>query len=303
VREVQTLGASGEKPRTLVVGCGGAGCNAIGVGAEDPGLDFLAVNDLPHRAFAVIKRRMLLPKEGLRGVAALDEKAVNTLATTSEQMLAMELGDAELVVPVAGLGGEMGGWGAGLVARVAGIRGATTLAVVMTPFSAEGVNRRTAASGALAVLRQHAHGVLALPNDALLRVAPHLPVLRAFEMMSRIAMQTVRDLVQVVTREDLPMLQAVLRNATGWSLGIGDGFHDRPGLAAVDAAFRSPWLAGPGKEASEVIVLMRLPMPDDRAIRDVLHDVDLRTPRAAVTWGAFPSPDPEAARVTVLLGH
>lgn len=266
-------------------------------------MDVLGVNDVPQRSLIDLKRSLILPKAGLRAAAAMDEKAVKTLVTTSEQMVAMELGDADFVVPFAGLGGEMGGWGASLVARVAGIRGATILAVVTTPFSAEGVNRRTAAADALAVLRKHAHGVLALRNDALLKVAPHLPLLRAFETMARIAMQPVHDLAAVVTRDDLPTLQAVLRNATGWSLGVGEGFRDRPELEAVDAAFRSPWLADTPKSAREVIVLMRMPMPDDRSVRDVLHDVDLHAPRASVTWGAIPSTEPDGARVTVLLGH
>jgi cell division protein FtsZ len=171
------------------------------------------------------------------------------------------------------------------------------------PFSAEGVNRRAAASEALAVLRRHAHGVLVLPNDALLKVAPHLPLLRALDTMSRVAMQPVRDLVRVLTREDLPVLQAVLRNATSWSVGAGEGFRDHPGSAAVDAAFHSPWLAGPADGAREVIVLIGLPSLDDRSVREILHDVDRQAPRASVTWGAFPVPESDTVRVTVLAGR
>jgi len=233
----------------------------------------------------------------------MDERAVKTLATTSEQLLAMELGDAEFVVPMAGLGGEMGGWGASLLARVAGIKGATTLAVVTTPFTAEGVNRRTNASDALAVLRRHAHGVLALSNDTLLKAAPHLPILRAFEAMSRIAMQPSLDLLQVLTRDDLSSLQGILRNATSWSLGMGEGIHNRPESTAVEAAFRSPWLAGSPDRAREAIILIGLPILDDSSVREVLRDVDLYAPRASVTWGAYAGIEPDRVRVTVLLGH
>lgn len=301
--ELRAFGAGELKPRTLIVGCGGAGCNTLAVLPPTEDLDVLGVNDLPHRSFLDLKRRLVLPKAGLRAIAAMDESAVKTLATTPEQMLAMELGDADFVVPVAGLGGEMGGWGAALVARVAAIRRATTLAVVTTPFSAEGVNRRSAAQEALAVLREHAHGVVVLRNDVLLKVASHLPLLRAFETVSRVALRPIQDLTQTATREDLPTFQSVLRNASGWSLGIGEGFHDRPGLSAVDAAFRSPWLVRPPEAAREVIVLMQLPAPDETSVREVLHDVDLRSPRASVTWGAFASPGSEAARVTLLVGH
>jgi len=303
VPEVRTLGAGGERPRTLVVGCGGAGCNALGAVPPEAGFEVLGVNDLPHRSLAGLKRRLILPKAGLRDVAGMDEWAVKTLATTSEQMLAMELGDADLVVPMAGLGGETGGWAASLVARVSGIKGATTLAVVTMPFTAEGANRRTNASDALAVLRRHAHGVLALPNDTLLRVAPHLPILRAFETMSRIAMQPVLDLVRVLTRDDLPSLRGILRSATVWSAGVGEGVHNRPESTAVEAAFRSAWLAGPPDRAREAIVLIGLPALDDRSVDWVLRSVDYHAPKASVAWGAYAGVEPDRVRVTVLVGH
>lgn len=267
------------------------------------GIDLLGVNDLPHRSFPALKRRLILPKAGLRDIAAMDERGVRTLATTSEQMIAMELGDADLVVPVAGLGGETGGWGSALVARVAALKRATTLAVVTMPFSAEGANRRSAASDALVVLRRHAHGVLVLRNDMLLKVASHLPLLRAFEMMCQVVIRPIHDLHRAASREDLPTLQSVLRNASQWSLGIGEGFRDRPELAAVDSAFRSPWLAGSPETAREVILVMHVPEVDERSVRDVLHDADLRAPRASVTWGALRSDDAETARVTLLIGN
>ena len=287
----------------LVVGCGGAGCNTLGAAPNEAGMDVLGVNDLPHRSFAAIKRRLILPKAGLREVATMDERAVKTLATTAEQMLAIELGDSDLVVPMAGLGGEMGGWAASLVARVAALKGSAILAVVTTPFTLEGTNRRTTASDALAVLRRHAHGVLALPNDTLLKVAPHLPILRAFETISQIAIQSVYDLVRVLTRDDLPFLPGILRNATSWGVGMGEGFHVQPESTAVASAFRSPWLGGPPNRARAVIVLIGLPTPDERSAQEVLRDVDLHAPRASVVWGVYTGVEPDRVRVTVLLGH
>jgi cell division protein FtsZ len=303
VPELRRFGAGTERPRTLVVGCGGAGCNALHVVPTAAGLDVLAVNDLPHPSLHGIKRRLLLPKAGLREVAAMDERAVKALATTAEQSAAVEIADADFVVAVAGLGGEMGSWGASLFARVAALKGAATLAVVTTPFSAEGVNRHGVAEDALAVLRQHAHGTVALPNDGLLKIAPHLPIMKAFEAMSRVAIQPVYDLVRVVTRDDLTLMKTVLRNASEWTLGLGEGFHDHPALAAVDVAFRSPWLTKSVGDAREAIVLVSTPEPDERTVQDVLHDVDLRAPRASVTWGALTGADPDSVRVTVLVGR
>ena len=299
--EVRTFGAGTERPRAVAVGCGGAGCNALRAIPPDAGLDLLAVNDLPHPSLLPFRRRLLLDRAGLEQVAAMDERAVKTLATTPEQAVATELGDAEFVVLVAGLGGDMGSWGASLVARVAALKGAVSLAVVTMPFSVEGSLRRAVAANALKLLRTHAHGVLALSNDPLLRIAAHLPIAKALDAMARIAVQPVRDLLRVVTREDLPTLKSVLRGAGEWQLGIGEGAQEHPELAAVDAAFRSPWITKPPETARQAVLLVAQPEPDERVRTEIVRDMDLRTPRASLTWGAFAEPG-ESVRVTVLLG-
>ncbi len=285
----------------IAVGCGGAGCNTLRAVPPELGIERLAVNDVPHPSMVGVRRRLLIPKDGLRGIAAMDERAVKTLATTAEQAVAVELADAEFVVPLAGLGGEMGSWGANLVARVAVLKGATVLAIVTTPFSAEGMNRRGVAEEALSHLRGHAHGVLRLSNDPLLRVAPHLPFLKAFEVMSRLAVQPIQDLLRTLTRTDLPVLKEVLRHASDWQLGIGEGASDHPELVAVEAAFRSPWISRQPQDAREVLLLLAMAEPDERIAKAVIRDVDLRAPRASVTWGMFAEPG-EGIRVTALVG-
>jgi len=302
VPEVRTLGTGTERPRTLVVGCGGAGCNTLRALPESEGLDRLALNDLPHLSMAGVKRRLFVQKAGLREIAALDLRTVRSLATTAEQSVAMELGDADVVVPLAGLGGDFGSWAVSLVARVAALKGAAVLAVANTPFSAEGTGRRQVGMEALTFLRRHAHGVVVMANDALLRIAPHLPFLQAFDVMSRLAVQPIADLLRVLTTDDLLRFASVLRRAEDWRIGIGEGTGDHPGLAAADAAFRSPWIIRRPEDAREVIVLIAQPEADEHALREILRDVDLRTPRASVMWGAFTEPTVTGVRVTVLLG-
>ena len=250
---------------------------------------------------AGLRRRLLLDKTGLQGLAAMDEHAVRDLVTTPEQALAMELADADLVIPLAGLGGDMGSWGANLCARVAALKGATTFAVVTTPFSAEGSNRRAVAAEALRLLRMHAHGVLVLPNESLLRVAPRLPILRAFEVLSQLAAQAIRDLLRVLARDDLPRLRSILRDAQDWQIGVGESGRHQPGVAAVEAAFRSAWIAKPVEAAREVILLLATPEADERTLKEVLWEVDVRAPRASVTYAVFAEPG-ESFRATALVG-
>ncbi len=299
--EVRAFGAGAERPRILAVGCGGAGCNTIRAMPVQPGLGLLAVNDLPHPSMAGIPRRVLVDGAVLRAVAAMDEHAVKDLVTAAEKALAAEIADADLVVPFAGLGGETGSWGASLCARVAALGGATALAFVTTPFSMEGPGRRAMAAEALRLLRTHAHGVVTLPNDPLLRVAPRLPIGRALEFMAALAVRPLQDMARVLTREDVPLLKAALRGASEWQLGIGEGGKERPELAAVDAAFSSPWVSRPPEEAKQALLLLSMEEPNERSCQKVLGDVRARAPRASVMWGASAEPGTEL-RATVLLG-
>jgi len=251
---------------------------------------------------AGIRHRLFIEKAGLREIAAMKEGSIRTLATTAEQAVAVELGDADFVVPLAGLGGEMGSWAASLVARVAVLKGAAALAVVTTPFSAEGVGRRQVAEEALTSLRRHAHGVVAMPNDALLRIAPHLPLLKALDVMSRVVVQPVVDLLRVLTAEDLLALKVFLRRAVDWRLGIGTGRGDHPELAAVEGAFRSPWIRRDPRDARALLLVAVLPGADERRATAILEDINLRSPAADVLWGSFVDPGSEEFRVTVLVG-
>ena len=98
------------------------------------------------------------------------------------------------------------------------------------------------------------------------------------------------------------MLKAHLRVAKDWRLGIGEGFVDHPELAAVEAAFRSPWIPRDPVDARGVLLLMSLPEVSDWMTRAIVEDVDLRAPRADVLWGAFEDPAADRVRVSVLLG-
>ena len=259
------------------------------------------VRDVAAHLVEVDLRRLSVGRDGHRLEPGRPIEGYRDLVTSAEQALAVELADAELVIPLAGLGGEMGSWGASLCARVAALKGATTLAVVNTPFSAEGSNRRTVAADALRLLRMHADGVLGIPNDPLLKVAPRLPIMRAFEVLSRLSIQPVLDLLRVLAREDLPVLKHVLREADDWQLGVGEGGRDNPEMSAIDAAFASPWIGLPPDRAEQVILLLAMPDADERTRKQILWEVDVRAPRASVLWGSFAEGE-GPTRATVLLG-
>ena len=133
--DVLRLGQGEPAPaRIAVVGCGGAGCNILQQVPADLGLTRVALNDAPHRSMAGIASRLIIPKESLIGLATMDEIAVKQLSTPEEKSISGAILTHDLVVPLAGLGGETGGPAASLVGRVARILGTPTIALVASPW-------------------------------------------------------------------------------------------------------------------------------------------------------------------------
>src|SRR2546427_6103828 len=153
--DVLRLGQGEPAPaRIAVIGCGGAGCNILQQVPAGLGLTRVALNDAPHRSMAGVPSRLIIPKESLVGLATMDETAVKQLSTPEEKSISGAILNHDLVVPLAGLGGETGGPAACPVGRVARILGTPAGPPLPGPFTAEGVNPRTAAGKALATLSQ-----------------------------------------------------------------------------------------------------------------------------------------------------
>src|SRR2546427_7014258 len=116
--DVLRLGQGEPAPaRIAVVGCGGAGCNILQQVPADLGLTRVALNDAPHRSMAGVPSRLIIPKESLIGLATMDEIAVKQLSTPEEKSISGAILTHDLVVPLAGLGGETGGPPAALLGR------------------------------------------------------------------------------------------------------------------------------------------------------------------------------------------
>src|SRR2546428_1251940 len=139
--DVLRLGQGDPAPAgTAVVGCGGAGCNILQQVPADLGLTRVALNDAPHRSMAGVPSRLIIPKESLLGLATMDETAVKQLSTPEEKSISGAILNHDLVVPLAGLGGETGGPPASLLGRRAPSPGTPTAAPAAAPLTPQGFN-------------------------------------------------------------------------------------------------------------------------------------------------------------------
>jgi cell division protein FtsZ len=153
-------------PQIKLIGVGGAGCRIVGqLCAErcENVSEFLAVDsELPVIAMNPTPRSIFLEKYCFDG-----NKQLSWDSAESRDLVSDALGQPDIVVVVAGLGGQTGTSVAPMVANIARRAGARVGAVVMSPFPFEGVQRLLRADSGALMTKINAHITLAMSNEAI----------------------------------------------------------------------------------------------------------------------------------------
>jgi len=210
------------------------------------------------------------------------------METDEEKQISAALLDRDIVVMLGGLGGELGGWGMGLVGRVARILGDASVAFATVPFTVEGPIRRQLAEAQLRLLQKRADGVVTFSNDQLLQIAKDLPLTRAFAALGAIMARPASELGAVLTRSDVVPLRRTFARVREWRFGMGAGREKHRCFVAVEEAYASPWFTSLPEEISHAIVLMSVPEPDKDDI-EILQEVRRRSPHAVIAWASVSS--------------
>jgi cell division GTPase FtsZ len=149
------------------------------------------------------------------------------------------VGRPDVLFLFSGLGGEMGSCLSPLIAELAHFK-TLTFASVCLPFSVEGVGRRSMAKEGLARLRGAADLVAVYANDPLIKLAPNLPLGKAFGVMDRIMLSLPMEMCQCLTAEALHLLKdSLARRELRAGIGYGTGLEKE--RLAVEEALTSPW--------------------------------------------------------------
>ena len=294
------LGVGDERARVAIVGCGGAGCNVLRRVAAPPNATRIAMNDTVHPSMAEVSTRVLVAADSLQAYASMDEKAVPNMETDEEKEISAALLDRDIVVMLGGLGGELGGWGMGLVGRVARILGDASVAFATVPFTVEGPIRRQLAEAQLRVLQKRADGVVTFSNDRLLQIAKDLPLTKAFAALGAIMARPASELGAVLARSDVMPLRRTFARVREWRFGMGAGREKHRCFVAVEEAYASPWFTSLPEEISHAIVLMSVPEPDKDDI-EILQEVRRRSPDAVIAWASVSSGTNEDRTVVQIL--
>jgi cell division protein FtsZ len=194
-------------PKTVVVGCGGAGNNSVDrlkkIGLW--GARTVAINtDRAHLERVQADHRVLIGKRITRGQGAGGHPEIaEHCAEEAREELELILKGADITFITAGMGGGTGTGTAPVVAEVAKELGSVVVSMASLPFSAEGNNRGQKAALGIEKLRKNSDSTIILANDKLLRMVPNMPVNQAFKVMDQMISEIIKEITDAINQPSL----------------------------------------------------------------------------------------------------
>ena len=279
-----------------VVGCGGAGGNTVNRMFEEGihGAKLVAANtDVQHLVGIEADTKILIGEKKTRGRGAGSLPQVGEeAALESQEEIHDAIHGSDMVFVTAGLGGGTGTGSAPVVAKAAREVGALTIAIVTTPFTAEGEVRRTNAEAGLERLRDVADTVIVVPNDRLLDSVGKLPVRQAFKVADEVLMRSVKGITELITKPGLVNLdfadvRTVMERGGVAMIGLGESDSEAKAQDSVKSALRSPLLDVDISSANSALV--NVTGGPDMSIEEaegVVEEIyDRIDPDARIIWG------------------
>ncbi|HUL40183.1 MAG TPA: hypothetical protein VLU38_07825 [Methanomassiliicoccales archaeon] len=300
--EVSRLGSAETRtpPRIKLVGIGGAGCNIV----SDSGME----------AIAVLKAEEGVHEVKVSKKCVLTPDHVKLFKTTSPQMFPAIggnlktgvfgcIGDADIMFLFTGLGGETGSSVTPALANISRKHCKLVVVSAALPFSVEGGERKHVAAGAMEKVMEHSDIVITYSNDSLLKIAPNLPLRKAFGAMDIIMMAPVLELASALTIEDLLLVRSDFGGCKHVRAGIGIAAGLDRGLRAVEEAFTSPWFDFPIETARTALIIATASDMEDVQLQKMVKDVSLRLPNTRVRYAGRVDPSMgEKLKLVILLG-
>lgn len=246
----QEFGFSIKKANIAVIGCGGAGQNAVTrlteMGVE--GASTISINsDAKHLAVGKADKKILIGKELTRGLGCGGYPEVGKkCAEESRNELKDALEGVDLLFAVAGLGKGTGTGAIPVVCEIAKSAGAIVLAVCQMPFKLEG-SRISKAEDGLAKLRQVCDTVIVIENDKLLKYAGNLGIQQAFAVADELIASMVKGITETITLPSLVNLdyadvRAVMHAGGVAAIGVGESNSSDKAKDAITKALQNPLL-------------------------------------------------------------
>jgi cell division protein FtsZ len=240
------------KPRIIVIGVGGAGCNAVNnmISAGLTGAQFIVANtDAQALEASSAEHRLQLGASLTEGLGAGSKPEIGEAAAEEAlEDIRAALAEAHMVFIAAGMGGGTGTGAASVIARVAKEFGILTVAVVTKPFQFEGSRRMRVAEAGIAELKRHVDTLLVIPNQNLFRVASERTTFaEAFVQADQVLYSGIACIVDLIVKEglinlDLADVRTVLSGMGGAMMGTGEAAGEQRAIVAAEEAIVNPLL-------------------------------------------------------------
>ncbi|QGM45681.1 cell division protein FtsZ [Methylocystis heyeri] len=240
------------KPRIMVCGVGGGGCNAVNnmIASGLSGVDFLVANTdaqalMSSRAERIIQMGLQVT-EGL-GAGAQPEVG-RAAAEEAREEIREHLTGAHMCFVTAGMGGGTGTGAAPVIATIAREMGILTVGVVTKPFHFEGQRRLRIADSGIAELQKCVDTLIVIPNQNLFRIANEKTTFAdAFAMADQVLYSGVASVTDLMVKEglinlDFADVRSIMRGMGKAMMGTGEATGDRRAILSAEAAIANPLL-------------------------------------------------------------
>jgi len=238
--------------RIKVIGVGGGGSNAVNRMIEEgiQGVEFIVANtDAQSLTLSKATVRVRLGDKLTRGLGAGGDPEIGRKAAEeSADELYNVLKGADMVFVTAGMGGGTGTGAAPIVAQAAKECGALTIGVVTRPFTFEGSRRLNSAEAGVNKLKEHAHTLIAIPNDRLLQIADKRASLQdSFRLADEVLHQGIQGISELITipgliNLDFADVRAIMSEGGAALMAVGTGSGDERAKNAAEQAISSKLL-------------------------------------------------------------
>lgn len=287
------------RPRLVVIGVGGAGCNAVNnmIAAGLTGVEFVVANtDAQALAASSAEHRLQLGAELTEGLGAGSKPEIGKAAAEEAiEDIRAQVSGAHMVFIAAGMGGGTGTGAAATIASVAREMGILTVGVVTKPFQFEGARRMRIAEAGIAELKCNVDTLIVIPNQNLFRLANEKTTFsEAFVLADQVLYSGVACIVDLIIKEglinlDFADVRTVISGMGSAMMGTGEAEGEGRATIAAEEAIANPLLDDVSLEGARGLLLSITGGPDltlyevDEAASRIRQEVD---PEANIIVGA-----------------
>ena len=266
------------KPRIVVFGVGGAGCNAVNnmIAAGLEGVDFVVANtDAQSLSNNAADRRIQIGSKLTEGLGAGADPEIGKAAAeeTMAEIVDMLQG-SHMAFVTAGMGGGTGTGAAPVIARAAREQGILTVGVITKPFDFEGGRRMRAAIAGIEELAREVDTLIIIPNQNLFRIAnAQTTFAEAFAMADEVLHSGVAGITDLMVKPglinlDFADVKTVMNEMGKAMMGTGEAEGDKRATEAAEAAIANPLLEDVSMQGARG-VLINITGGDDMTLYEV----------------------------------